>query len=61
MNGDIDGDNSVTVFDYDRLSAAFDASAGDAGYDAAADLDGDGTVSVFDYDILSRNFDLVGD
>lgn len=59
--GDIDGDNSITVFDYDRLSAAFDASSGDANWNDMADLDGDGTVTVFDYDILSANFDRVGD
>jgi len=60
INGDVDGDNSVTVFDYDRLSTAFDSALGQAGYDRDADLDGDGTVTVFDYDTLSRNFDLVG-
>lgn len=60
VNGDVDGDNAITVFDYDRLSASFDLSIGQAGFDADADLDGDGTVTVFDYDILSGNFDLVG-
>gem|GEM_PF-3515628 len=61
VNGDIDGDNAVTVFDFDRLSQAFDTTSGDAAWDASADLDGDGLVTVFDYDILSRNFDLVGE
>lgn len=61
INGDVDGDNSITVFDYDRLSAAFDATPSDPSWDVEADLDGDGTVTVFDYDILSTNFDLVGD
>ena len=60
-NGDIDGDNAVTVFDYDRLSQAFDSAPGGLGWDADADLDGDGAVTVFDYDILSRNFDEVGE
>lgn len=59
--GDVDGDNAVTVFDYDALSAAFDRSTGDTGFNLAADLDGDGTVTVFDYDLLSANFDRVGD
>jgi len=59
--GDIDGDDSVTVFDYDALSSAFDTGPGDANWNPLADLDGDDTVSVFDYDILSRNFDLSGD
>jgi len=60
LGGDIDGDNSVTVFDYDRLSAAFDSAPGAANWDAEADIDGDGTVTVFDYDILSSNFDVTG-
>lgn len=61
INGDVDGDNSVTVFDYDRLSAAFDATSGEPNWDENADLDGDGTVTVFDYDILSNAFDQTGD
>ena len=61
VNGDIDGDNAVTVFDYDALSAAFDSAPGDANWNPAADLDGDLAVTVFDYDILSQNFDRQGD
>jgi len=61
VNGDIDGDNAITVFDYDALSQAFDSMPGDANWNPAADLDGDGTISVFDYDILSQNFDREGD
>jgi len=60
LNGDVDQDNAVTVFDYDRLSQAFDSTPIDSAWDADADLDGDDTVSVFDYDILSRNFDRTG-
>lgn len=70
VNGDIDGDNSVTVFDYDKLSAFFDKTSADSDWATAdadgiaprdADLDGDGAVTVFDYDVLSRNFDQIGD
>lgn len=69
-NGDVDGDDTVSVFDYDGLSRHFDRSSTDADWgtpDASgvaprdADLDGDLTVSVFDYDILSKNFDRVGE
>gem|GEM_PF-2131367 len=70
-NGDIDGDNAVTVFDYDRLSVAFDSVGPNWNYGVVrketptwwhfADLDTDNSVSVFDFDILSRNFDLQGD
>ncbi len=69
-NGDIDGDNSITVFDYSVLSDYFDKSSSDADWNTvggngfapnAADLDGDGSITVFDYSILSDNFDLSGD
>jgi len=61
INGDIDDDDAVTVFDYDLLSQAFDAAPGSPTWNPAADLDGDGAVTVFDYDILSQNFDQSGD
>ncbi len=69
-NGDIDGDNVVSVFDYGVLSDYFDRSAADADWTYVgdngfapvdADLDGDSAVTVFDYGILSTNFDLVGE
>lgn len=70
VNGDIDGDNSVTVFDYDALSNAFDTTSESPDWATPnasgiaprdADLDHDNAVTVFDYDILSRNFDRTGD
>ncbi|MBS1704820.1 MAG: hypothetical protein JST40_03025 [Armatimonadetes bacterium] len=63
INGDVDwnSDNAITVFDYLRLSNAFDTVPGDANWDEQADLDEDGVVSVFDYLILSNNFDKFGD
>ncbi len=60
-NGDVDGDNTVSIFDYARLSDTFDRSVGDPKFDAAADLDKDGAVTVFDYSICTTNFDLSGD
>ncbi len=61
VNGDIDGDNEVTIFDYIELSNAFMTVPGDAGWNPNADLDGDGEVTIFDYIILSNNFGLQGD
>ena len=61
FNGDVDGDDEVTIFDYIDLSAAFDTSSGEANFSADADLDGDGSVTIFDYIILSNNFDKAGD
>ncbi len=69
-NGDIDGDNSITVFDYGILSDYFDltmespnwTTIGPNGFAPKdADLDGDGAVSVFDYGIISNGFDRSGD
>ena len=56
-----DGDNAVTVFDYNMLSAAFDSVPGSPNWNSNADLDGDKVVTVFDYNILSANFDKTGD
>ncbi|MBS1705790.1 MAG: hypothetical protein JST40_07945 [Armatimonadetes bacterium] len=61
LNGDIDGDNFVTIFDYLDLSNAFDSTLGDGNFNAEADLDGDLTVTIFDYVLLSDNFDRSGD
>lgn len=70
VNGDIDGDDSVTVFDYGILSENFDRTDADPMWNrpnddglmpSDADLDGDGAVTVFDYGILSGNFDRTGD
>ncbi|MBS1706273.1 MAG: hypothetical protein JST40_10390 [Armatimonadetes bacterium] len=69
INGDVDGDDSVTIFDYLVLSDYFDKSDSDADWNTVgangmrpvdADLDGDGTITVFDYLILSTNFDKSG-
>jgi hypothetical protein len=60
-NGDVDGDNEVTIGDFGRLSAAFGSTEGEQGWDADADLDGDGEVTIGDYAILSTAFGQVGD
>jgi len=57
VNGDVDGDDAVTVFDYDALAQAFDTTPVDTNWNPNADLDGDSAVTAFDYDILSANFD----
>lgn len=68
LSGDVDGDDVVSVFDYIRLSDAFDSSAyggpgggPTANWDPASDLDRDGVVSIFDYLLVSDNFDRLGD
>ncbi len=61
INGDVDGDNLVSILDYLDLSAAYESVPGGAGWDLDADLDGDGQVSISDYLILSTNYERSGD
>ncbi len=61
QNGDIDGDNEVTLFDFGALIAAFGSTPGDPNWNPEADLDGDEEVTLFDFGILVQNFGAVGD
>ena len=60
-NGDIDGDNEVTLFDFGALVAAFGSVPADSNWNPDADLDGDEEVTLFDFGVLVRNFGAVGD
>ncbi len=60
-NGDIDGDNEVTLFDFGQLVSAFGTMPGDDNWKPNADLDGDEEVTLFDFGILVRNFGMIGD
>jgi hypothetical protein len=60
INGDVDGDNHVTLQDFAELVMAFGSEAGDENWNWDADLDGDGEVTLFDFGILVKNFGLVG-
>lgn len=68
-NGDVDGDNTVSLFDYLILSEYFDKSYQDSDWTTVgangwaprdADLDNDGYVALFDYLYLSDAFDQSG-
>ncbi|GIV20691.1 MAG: hypothetical protein KatS3mg023_2442 [Armatimonadota bacterium] len=61
INGDIDGDNEVTLFDFGQLVFSFGSTPGDYRWNPNADLDGDEEVSLFDFGILVRNFGAIGD
>jgi hypothetical protein len=61
LNGDSNQDNEVGIGDYSLLSASYNKSLGDVGYNAEADLNGDDTVDIGDYALLSANDGLVGD
>jgi hypothetical protein len=60
-NGDVDGDNEVSLFDFGMLVAAFGSFPEDSRWNPNADLDGDEEVSLFDFGILVRNFGAIGD
>ncbi|MCS7311080.1 MAG: dockerin type I domain-containing protein, partial [Armatimonadetes bacterium] len=61
VNGDVDGDNEVSLLDFGELVTAFGSVPGDANWNPNADLDGDEEVSLVDFSILVRNFGEVGD
>ena len=61
LNGDVDGDNEVTLFDFGQLVAAFGSVPGDSNWNPNADLDGDDEVTLFDFAILVSNFGAIGD
>jgi hypothetical protein len=61
VNGDVDGDNEVTLFDFGALVAAFGSMPGDSNWNPDADLDGDEEVTLFDFGILVSNFGAIGD
>jgi hypothetical protein len=58
--GDVNNDNQVTLADFSALSASFNRSPGQAGYDVRADLNGDGSISLVDFSLLAGNFNQVG-
>ncbi len=61
VNGDVDGDNEVTLFDFGHVVAAFGSMPDESRWNPDADLDGDGEVTLFDFGILVRNFGATGD
>lgn len=61
VNGDVNGDNVISISDFNQLRAAMGSVPGDANWNANADLNGDGTVSIGDFLILRGNFGQSGD
>lgn len=60
-NGDVNGDNSIDLLDYFRMSDAYNTVKFDPLFDASADLNGDDAVDLLDYFILSDNYNIFGD
>ncbi|MBS1704371.1 MAG: PD40 domain-containing protein [Armatimonadetes bacterium] len=70
VNGDVDGDNAVTIFDYLAISDYYGKRSKDSDWNtigpngvapADADIFSDESVEYSDYQILLSNFDRVGD
>lgn len=61
VNGDVDGDNEVSLLDFGALLGAFGSTPGEEAWNPNADLDGDEEVSLLDFGILLRNFGAMGD
>jgi hypothetical protein len=60
-NGDVNGDNTVSLGDFQQLRTAFGSVPASSNWNAEADLNGDGTVSIADFQILRTNFGAIGD
>jgi len=56
LPGDVNGDNTVDIFDAILMSSAFGSSPGMKNWNDAADLNGDGVVDIFDAIILAGHF-----
>lgn len=61
INGDINGDNAITLGDFAQLRAAYGSAPGDANWNPNADLNGNLAVTLGDFAILRKNYGIVGD
>jgi subtilase family serine protease len=61
LNGDVNGDNVISLSDFTKLRAAFASTPSDPNWNPNADLNGDGAVSLGDFTILRLNFGQAGD
>jgi hypothetical protein len=59
-NGDLDGDDEISILDYLALSAAYESIPTSPDWNPTADLDKDLEVTILDYLLLSANFGLTG-
>jgi hypothetical protein len=56
MQGDINGDNIVDIFDIVRVALAFGAVPTDPNWDPNANINGDGVIDIFDIVIVALHF-----
>jgi hypothetical protein len=56
VNGDVNGDGTVNIFDLAAVGIAYGSSPGDANWNPAADLTGDGGIDIFDLATVGLNY-----
>lgn len=61
INGDVDNDNEVNLFDFALVASGYGKAWGDPGYNGNYDLDGDDEVTLVDLGIVNANFGQLGD
>ena len=58
--GDVNGDNTVDITDFNLLRAGFAKTCGDPAYNPLADFTGDCLVDISDFNLLRGNFGQAG-
>jgi len=61
INGDINGDNTISLADFGQLKAAYGSMPGSGNWNPNADLDGNGSVGLSDFGILKLHYGQSGD
>jgi len=61
INGDINGDNTISLADFGQLKAAYGSVPGNGNWNPNADLDGNGSVGLSDFGILKLHYGTSGD
>jgi len=61
INGDINGDNTISLGDFGQLKLAYGSVPGNANWNPNADLDGNGSVGLSDFGVLKLHYGLSGD
>ena len=57
INGDVDGDRDVDIYDIVAIAAAYGSSQGSDKYNAPCDIDGNGEVNIYDVVIAAGNYE----
>jgi plastocyanin len=56
IQGDVNGDGKVNIFDLSQVGSEFGSRVGNANYNASADLDQSGIINIFDLTLVGSNF-----